>query len=218
MSSFKTPKGTELPILKLKGKDYLQVAHRLVWFREERPNWSIQTEFKVLAEKQAIAKATVLDSEGRIISTSHKSETVGDFPDFIEKAETGAIGRALALCGFGTQFAEDDLDEGKRLADSPVDRRNSALGIAPDQPGEGNGNTGDTSYRVTFGKWAQRSLEEIHRNHGDKAIADYISYLEESSAKKGQRPSAQVMEFIDRASQFLAAMEVSWANQAGARQ
>jgi len=34
------------------------------------------------------------------------------FPDYIEKAETGASGRALAMCGYGTlqaaEFGEQD--------------------------------------------------------------------------------------------------------------
>ena len=29
-------------LISLKGKDYLQVMWRLVWFREEKPNWSIE--------------------------------------------------------------------------------------------------------------------------------------------------------------------------------
>ena len=44
--TFKTPKGTELPLLDLRGKDYLMVAHRLVWFREEHSDWTIETEVK----------------------------------------------------------------------------------------------------------------------------------------------------------------------------
>jgi hypothetical protein len=37
----------------------------------------------------------------------------------MEKAETGAIGRALALIGYGTQFAPE-MDEEDRIVDSPV--------------------------------------------------------------------------------------------------
>ena len=44
----KTTKGTELPTIDLHGKPYLQVAHRIVWFREERPDWRIKTEFHQL--------------------------------------------------------------------------------------------------------------------------------------------------------------------------
>ena len=31
-------------MIKLKGKDYLQVMWRLCWFREEKPNWCIDTQ------------------------------------------------------------------------------------------------------------------------------------------------------------------------------
>jgi hypothetical protein len=55
-----------------------------------------------------------------MVSSAHKKETRGGFDDFIEKAETGAIGRALALAGFGTQFLADELEEGDRLADAPT--------------------------------------------------------------------------------------------------
>ena len=97
--SHKTTKGTELPLLNLRGRDYLEVKYRLVWFREEHPGWSIETEFLSTTETSACAKATVRDEQGRIIATSHKFETERGFPDFLEKAETGAIGRALALIG-----------------------------------------------------------------------------------------------------------------------
>jgi hypothetical protein len=120
MRTFKTPKGTELPVMDLRGKDYLQVAHRLVWFREERPTWSIETSFERIDDDFAIARAVIRDDQLRVIATAHKTEHKGHFPDFVEKAETGAIGRALALCGFGTQFCSDELEEGQRLADSPV--------------------------------------------------------------------------------------------------
>ena len=119
MKTVKTSKGTELPLISLKGKDYLQVAHRLVWFREERPNWSLETDFLTLTDSHAIAKAIVKDEQGRIIATAHKREDKGHFADFLEKAETSAIGRALALVGYGTQFAEE-LDEESRIVDSPV--------------------------------------------------------------------------------------------------
>lgn len=119
MRIFKTPKGTELPLLDLRGKDYLQVAHRLVWFREQHPDWSISTEYVQLSENYAVARAVIADQTGRTISTAHKCEDRKGFQDFMEKAETGAIGRALAACGYGTQFAPE-LDEAERIVDSPL--------------------------------------------------------------------------------------------------
>lgn len=97
------------------------MKYRLVWFREEHPDYSIETEFLNRDNTSACAKATIRDANGRILVTSHKIEDVKGFPDFAEKAETGSIGRALALLGFGTQFCADELDEGERIVDSPAD-------------------------------------------------------------------------------------------------
>lgn len=123
MNSFVTPKGTKLNIIQIKGKDYLQVAQRIIWFREEKPEWGIETEFVELSENSATCKCVIKNEEGRIIVTAHKQEDQKGFFDFKEKAETGSIGRALALCGYGTQFALPDLDEGDRIVDSPIESK-----------------------------------------------------------------------------------------------
>lgn len=117
--SFKTPKGTELRIINLKGKDYLGVQERVRWFREEHPSWTIKTAIVQHDENFALSKAEILDETGRLIASGHKTETLKGFGDYVEKSETGAIGRALALCGYGTQFTTD-FDEGtERIVDSP---------------------------------------------------------------------------------------------------
>lgn len=128
-SAFKTTNGTELPILNLKGKPYLQVAHRLVWFREENPNGIIKTEMidrggegmnEYAVFRSEIYIQTSENLQPMLVATGHKKETKKDFADFMEKCETGAIGRALAMAGYGTQFTGDELDEGDRLADAPI--------------------------------------------------------------------------------------------------
>lgn len=120
-----TKKGSELPLMNLKGKDYLMVAYRLQWLSDDCPNYVIDTQALTLTNDMAVFKATVtlLDDKGAMIrrAMATKSETKSDFKDFAEKAETAAIGRALAMLGFGTQHAISDLDEGTRLADSPLE-------------------------------------------------------------------------------------------------
>ena len=77
--------------------EYLPVAARIAWFRREHPDWSIITKTIQLANKAVLMKAIIKDMTGAIIATARKKETEIGFPDYIEKAETGAIGRALVF-------------------------------------------------------------------------------------------------------------------------
>lgn len=115
-------------LIALKGKPYLEVKWRLVWFRNENPDWGIQTTpVKIdLENKYAIFKATITDQHGRVIAEGTKMEDIKGFSDFVEKAETGSIGRALGICGYGTQFAPEFDEivpgvENPRIVDSPID-------------------------------------------------------------------------------------------------
>ena len=109
-------------MMKLKGKDYLQVMWRLVWFREDHPDWSIDSSIIEADAEHAVFKATICDENGAQKCSGHGSESKRDFGDYLEKAETKAVGRALAMLGYGTQFTATELDEGERIVDSPVDR------------------------------------------------------------------------------------------------
>lgn len=106
-------------LMDLKGKKYLQVMWRLVWFREENPLWNIDTKLEQLTENHALFSAKIYDENGVQKASGYGSESIKDFRDYIEKAETKSIGRALAMLGYGTQFAPE-LDEGERIVDSPA--------------------------------------------------------------------------------------------------
>lgn len=116
-------------IIKLRGQDYLPVAARLMWLNADAQRFSIETTFVALEDTYAIAQATVtiMDEAGQHIrsATAAKREDQKHFADYLEKAQTGAIGRALGMLGFGTQFAPefDELDSrDPRIVDSPITR------------------------------------------------------------------------------------------------
>lgn len=125
--------------------DYLPVQWRLVWFREQCPDGAIHTELVTLeldretteegyawntdtrrsekvtkrANGFCVFRARIFTGNGGYAEAT-KSEKAASFPDYIEKCESGAIGRALAMLGYGTQFTGDELAEQHRIVDSPV--------------------------------------------------------------------------------------------------
>lgn len=109
-------------LTKVNGSDYLEVKWRLVWLRETHPDAIISTELFSHDGNFAVFKAQVEIPAGGS-STGWGSEGLDDFRDYIEKAETKALGRALAALGFGTQFCPD-FDFGAaagRVVDAPID-------------------------------------------------------------------------------------------------
>ena len=93
-------------LTKLSGKDYLEVKWRLLWLRTLHPDAVIETELVKHGAGLALFRARVT-IPGAGSATGWGSETAEDFGDFIEKAETKSLGRALAALGYGTQFCED---------------------------------------------------------------------------------------------------------------
>ena len=116
--------------------EYLDVKWRLAWLRTEHPDARITTEHVTLSDSLAVFRALV-EIPGGGAATGYGSETRDDWEDFIEKAETKAIGRALAALGYGTQFALDfDLEEDSTgspqpLADAPVEHQSPVTTTEP---------------------------------------------------------------------------------------
>lgn len=116
-------------LMNLKGKAYLEVKWRLVWFRQEHPDWSIRTQIVDLNidQKYAVFKAIISNESGVIVAEGTKMEDARGFADYMEKAETGSIGRALGILGYGTQFAPefDEVDpsaQNPRIVDAPINQ------------------------------------------------------------------------------------------------
>lgn len=181
-----------------KAQDYLDVKWRLVWFREKYPHGSITTEElaydldrEVTSEERvwnnttrqmepiikrafgyARYRAIVEDGEGGH-ATGTKSENAASFPDFGEKAETGAIGRALAALGFGTQFAPE-MDEEHRIVDSPVDRTPTPP-AKPQAVQATNGDGVKSRLNAVYNAAVKQSL--IKRNATPEEFLAYLSTL-----------------------------------------
>lgn len=184
----------------IKGKPYLPVQWRLVWFREERPDWGIHTKIEKEFEDGAIMKASILNELQVVVATAHKMETKTGFKDYLEKAETGAVGRALAMVGYGTQFSPD-LEEGDRLADAPV-KTNYASATPPakidkkaTKPQKGmffaiaevKGYDGDTAKKMAKKKFNLESFNDITGKQVNEAI-DGLNKLDDAPAKEDVDP------------------------------
>ncbi len=109
-------------LTRVNNAEYLEVKWRLVWLRDQHPDAAIETEMVSLTDQVAVFRARVSLPDGGS-ATGWGSESPSDFRDYIEKAETKSIGRALAALGFGTQFCPD-FDFGAaagRVVDAPID-------------------------------------------------------------------------------------------------
>jgi hypothetical protein len=120
--------------------NYLEVKWRLCWFRDRYPHGVITTDEICVDLDRGYARyrCVVEDGQGGR-ATGYGTETAAEFADYCERAETRAIGRALAALGIGTQFVGQDLTEGDHVADAPVAQ-------IPGQVGEVNGAPGTDAF------------------------------------------------------------------------
>jgi hypothetical protein len=212
-----TREDAEKKCIDLQGKQYLEVKWRMVWFRENCSTGTIDTEeiavdldrevtvelfrwvddparpgkkkkefYEKTARGYARFKATVTDGNGAR-ATGTKSESAANFDDYIEKAETGAIGRALAALGYGTQFTGDELDEGKRIVDSPVSKDEQLNDLARPGPARmGNGHQDETGEPKQPDNLAQLVKNARTRAYklGIKTQVEFETFCEEITGKK----------------------------------
>lgn len=104
--------------ISIKGKQYVLVSDRILFFNENFPNGSITTE--LVSEPTSdyiVIKATVLpDSNSpQRIFTGYSQAKIGDGmvnkTAALENAETSSVGRALAMMGIGVLDSVASADE-----------------------------------------------------------------------------------------------------------
>ncbi len=105
--------------ISIKGKAYVLVSDRVIYFNENHPNGSIRTE-KTQIENRVEVKATIIPdvSKPERYFTGHSQALWGEgyinTTSALENAETSAVGRALALLGIGVIDSIASIDEIKK--------------------------------------------------------------------------------------------------------
>jgi hypothetical protein len=157
-------------LMNLKGRDYLNVQNRLLWFiRDQRDfivrglattSYVVRTELVEQDREVGYAhfKTYVRDVLGNE-ATMYGSESVKDFGDYAEKASTKSLGRALLVLGYGTAFAPE-MDEGDRIVDSPVERRRTPQRAAGNSVAAAVSPAASVSVPANRGESARGSSEE----------------------------------------------------------
>ena len=120
----------------IKGKQYVLVADRIVYFNENFPDGSIETNLITdPGSDRIIIKATVYpDNEKKRVFAAYSQATIGDGyinkTSALENCETSAVGRALAFMGIGVIESVASVDEIKKASFpvSPV-----KIGVQPPQ-------------------------------------------------------------------------------------
>lgn len=100
----------------LQGKDYAQVKDRIIQFRSECPNGLIETHPLIQENGQILFKARILKDKSNPDSAEATGHALGDSKAVkgFEKLETIAVGRALALLGYGSDgeiASSDEMEE-----------------------------------------------------------------------------------------------------------
>ncbi len=88
-------------------------------------------------------------------------------------------------------------DDGNRGANKSINA------IHPEQPTAEDGNLEPLGYKIPFGKFKQRSLEEV----GPNDLGHYIDYLESKAKKDNKIIIGVVADFIHRATEYIVDFE-----------
>ena len=160
-------------VVKIHGKQYRTVARRVADFRAKHPpssGWAIDTKIEQLVDGSAIVRATILDPEGRAISTALAQDAAGDSSrhktSWLEIAETSAVGRALAFFSLetmGDEFSIASAEEVQNVRESEAQLEKVKAEL------------------VEFAEWAPVELIEKARviaRHGGGSLKSFESALD----------------------------------------
>tara|TARA_R100000773_G_scaffold14540_1_gene13313 strand:+ start:4821 stop:5348 length:528 start_codon:yes stop_codon:yes gene_type:complete len=115
----------KLKTVNIKGKEYVEVNERLIYFRKHFPKHSLITEVIEKTENSILIMAYVIDENDNTIATGLAEEIKGSTfinkTSYVENCETSAWGRALANFGIGLDTSVASADEvSNAIANSEV--------------------------------------------------------------------------------------------------
>ena len=109
----------------IKGKQYVMVADRVIYFNEQYPNGCIKTNIVKYEDGQVTIRARVfpdIENLNRYFS-GYAQEIEGttfiNKTSALENAETSAVGRALAMMGIGVIDSIASVDEINKATNRP---------------------------------------------------------------------------------------------------
>jgi uncharacterized metal-binding protein len=144
--------------------------------------------------------AEAKDGNGREDSATGAVTIVGlkgeSLANAMMKAETKAKRRVtLSICGLNM------LDE------TEVESMKSELpSVRPENPPAGEFEE-SSEWRFTFGKWKNRTIEQVYHDEGPEKLASYIIWLENTAKRTGQGLSDAAQDVVKQIENFLGAME-----------
>jgi hypothetical protein len=105
--------------INIKGKDYITVNERLIYFRSQASfkGWQIIETIVSIDDKEGIFKVSLFNDKGHEIASAHAQEyrdsSYINKTSFVENGFTSALGRALGYLGIGIDTSIASADEVK---------------------------------------------------------------------------------------------------------
>ncbi len=104
-----------LKTVNIKGKQYVEVNERLIYFRKKYPNFSLTSHVLEKTDKSICIQARIDNDKGVTIATGiaeeEKGSTFINKTSYVENCETSAWGRALANFGIGLESSVASAEE-----------------------------------------------------------------------------------------------------------
>jgi len=179
---------------------YLDTKYRLLWFRLKYPDGKIIKIPKALNKEYATFEVRIYadknDAEDNFLANGFASRYKDDSNEkfglnFVESAETAALGRALKDAGFGTQFCDIALPDDQTIVDAGVhisfDLGNDGITTPAEENEAGmavsSAATSNSNGAATAGNTETETAEEKIELNKDMSIEELLQKMTVEYAK-----------------------------------